>query len=90
MSAVHICSFSGDLSDLKPKERTDEHALSVLARSPRVSVWDMGADWLCTLVQSMERRGLIIDDRKEPYPWIRYALTDKGREVLSAAGRGVR
>lgn len=75
--AAFLDSFSGAAADLPPSRRSDADILAALRKSPRVSVWDMSeVAWLRLGIQSLERRGLIRDDRKEPYPWIRYTLTE--------------
>lgn len=72
-----VCSFSGAAADLPPSKRDDAHILEALRKHPRVSVWDMSElSWLRSSIQSLELRGLIRDDRKEPFPWIRYTLTE--------------
>jgi hypothetical protein len=74
---VIACSFSGAAADLPPRKRSDTDILEALRLSPRVSVWDMSElSWLRSGIQSLERRGLIRNDRKEPFPWIRYTLTE--------------
>lgn len=70
-----VCSFSGAAAELPPRKRSDADILDALRRSPRVSVWDMcELAWLRAGIESLQRRGLIHDDRKEPYPWIRYTV----------------
>ncbi|MBS1831661.1 MAG: hypothetical protein JST65_03055 [Acidobacteria bacterium] len=81
---MKIDSFSGALADLKKADRTPENALRILADKPRVSVWDMSEIvWLRNLVEGLRRDGLIEDDGKEPYPWIKYLLTDKGKARIT-------
>jgi len=82
----HICNFSGDLMDLKKKDRTEENALRVLNKSPRVSTWDMTEKWinrteLWIFLKDWEKRGLI-KSVDEPYPWHKYVLTKTGKEVM--------
>ena len=82
---MHIDSFSGAAADLKPRERTAENVLAVLAKSPRVSTWDMsGLAWLRNIIGDLKQRGLIVKV-DEPYPWCRYALTDAGRAAQERA-----
>lgn len=74
-------SFSGAAADLKPRQRTSENVLSVLATRPRVSTWDMSEHcWLRTIIADLKKRNLI-EEMAEPYPWHRYALTDAGRAI---------
>lgn len=79
---IFLDSFSGALADLKTKQRTEENALAILAEHPRVSTWDMSENrWLCGLIDGLKQNGLIVE-QTEPYPWHRFALTDKGRAKL--------
>ncbi len=83
--AIHIDCFSGELADLKKKERTPEAALAVLSRSPLVSTFDMGElPWLCGLVEGLVHMGWIVEE-KEGYPWHRFVLTDSGRVKLQTS-----
>ena len=67
-------AFSGDVTSIKRKDRTEANVLAVLRKSPRVSVWDMDMKWLRDMLARLEIRGLIEKDDKEPYPWIRYVV----------------
>lgn len=88
MTAFHLDTFSGAAGDLPKGRRTLEYLLPVLARAPRVSVWDMSEyQWLRSLIADAERAGLIASDDAEPYPWHRYDLTPAGRELANKAGR---
>jgi len=88
MKAIFLDSFSGAAADLPPRQRDDINVLRVLAKSPRVSVWDMCEyAWLRGRVNSLLRAGLITADESQPYPWHRYVLTDKGREMLKGGKR---
>jgi DNA-binding HxlR family transcriptional regulator len=83
MKALFLDSFSGAAANLPRGKRDDINVLGALAKSPRVSVWDMCEyAWLRGRVNSLLRAGLITEDKSEPYPWHRYLLTDKGREML--------
>lgn len=80
---IFLDSFSGAASDLKPSQRTRESMLAVLAKSPRVSTWDMSEHcWLRTIIADLKERKMI-DELAEPYPWHRYALTDAGCALLA-------
>ena len=73
--------FSGALADLKKDKRTEENALAVLAKHPRVSTWDMSDKWLCGLIDTLKRKGYIVE-HDEPYPWHRFEVTEAGNERL--------
>jgi DNA-binding HxlR family transcriptional regulator len=80
---IFLDSFSGEIADLKRGKRTRENMLSVLARSPLVSTWDMSEyRWLRDEIANMETDGLITSV-DQPYPWLRYELTDKGRTLMT-------
>lgn len=71
---VVLCSFTGGLANLKKSERTTENALTVLAKDPRVSVFDMCEHaWLRGLIDDLTQRGLIKSE-DEPFPWLRYSM----------------
>lgn len=79
---VFLDSFNGALADLKRGQRTTENALAVLKKSPMVSTWDMSENkWLWRLVCDLKESGLVVE-LEQPYPWHRYALTDKGMALL--------
>lgn len=74
---VFLDSFSGSILDLKPKQRTKENALAVLAKDPRVSTWDMSEyPWVRNLIEDLLRDGKIVAE-DEPYPWHRYRIVNK-------------
>ena len=74
---MRVDSFSGPAAMLPPGKRGDSEILESLRAHPFVSVWDMSElGWLRIGIQSLERRGLIRDDRKEPYPWICYTIIE--------------
>lgn len=82
---IYLDSFSGAAADLKKDCRTKENVLAALEQHPRVSTWDMSENpWLCRIIRDMKRKGLIVEDDKEPYPWHRYALTDTGRMAFTS------
>jgi hypothetical protein len=84
---VIACSFSGAAADLPPRKRTDADILACLRKHPRVSVWDMTElSWLRTGIESLQRRGLIRDDRKEPFPWIRYTVIEAAQDTRDGGG----
>jgi hypothetical protein len=80
-------SFSGPASDLKPKQRTMGNLLAVLAKHPRVSTWDMddAGGWLWRIIAYAEKRGLLKRADDEPFPWLRYELTEAGRAFVAAS-----
>lgn len=81
--AIFLDSFSGAAADLPKGKRTANDVLAVLAKSPRVSTFDMSEHrWLRDAVYELHKRGLIDEDPTEPYPWHRYTLTDAGRKHL--------
>lgn len=80
---IYLDSFSGEIADLKRGKRTRENMLAVLAQSPLVSTWDMSEHaWLRNGIADMEDAGLIVS-ADQPYPWLRYELTDKGRALMT-------
>lgn len=82
-TTIHIDSFSGAVTDLKPGQRTSDNVLAVLAKHPRVSTWDMSEyAWLRARITDLYQRGLVVIDHSEPFPWVRYVLTDAGRAAL--------
>lgn len=85
MNAI-LCSFSGSVADLKPKERANPiRVLAVLKSDPNVSTWDMDAGspryHLWKTIKILENRGWIISIER-PYPWLRYELTEEGQRVV--------
>ena len=78
-NAIHIDSFSGPASDLKPSQRHPQAVLKVLAHHPRLSTWDMSEHaWLRGCINTLERSKQIVSVT-EMYPWHRWELTDAGR-----------
>jgi hypothetical protein len=72
---VILCSFSTPVSELKPSQRTAENVLCSLQVNPLISCFDLSEHaWLRNLICELERSGRIRDDRKEPYPWVRYTV----------------
>ncbi len=76
---IFLDSFSGGIAGLKRGKRTRGNMLAALAQSPLVSTWDMSEHrWLRDGIANMKKDGLITP-ADQPYPWLRYELTDKGR-----------
>lgn len=73
---VMIDCFSGPVASLKPNNRTPANVLKCLRNRPLVSVWDMDTKWLRDILMGLQRAGKIEDDKKEPYPWIRYKVIE--------------
>lgn len=82
---IFLDCFSGSLGELPKGKRTVVNALRVLADDPRVSTFERGPAWLESLLSELLKTGLLIEDKTEPYPWHRYALTEAGRAMLKAA-----
>ena len=81
---VFLDSFSGEITDLKRGQRTQENMLAVLAQHPLVSTWDMSEHaWVRNEIANMVKDELIVSV-EQPYPWLRYELTDKGRALEPA------
>jgi hypothetical protein len=83
--AIFLDSFSGAAADLKKGQRNEANVLAALAKSPRVSTWDMEAARLRSCLKRLTLDGLIVEDKAEPYPWHRYTVTPAGRAALAAA-----
>lgn len=71
--SVHICSFSGAASDIKPKDRNLETLVSVLKKSPKLSVWDMDKKWLRDMIHEAIKQGLVTETESE-YPWYKFEV----------------
>ena len=78
---MFIDNFSSALADLKKDKRTEGNALALMAKHPRVSTWDMSAKWLRGLIDTLKRKGYIVE-HDEPYPWHRFEVTEAGNERL--------
>lgn len=85
---MHIDTFSGAAADLPKGKRNVDNVLRALAKNPRVSCWDMEADWLRNCLQRLQLDALISEDKREPYPWHKYDITPAGREALQEMGNG--
>jgi hypothetical protein len=83
MARVHIDSFAGRATELKPKDRTVLKLLQALAADPRISTFERGNYWLENLIRDAKQQGLIVSDPEEPYPWCKFDLTDAGRAMLA-------
>lgn len=76
---MFLDSFSGEAAELPANRRTPEDVFEALRRNPRVSCFDLSElAWLRNAIQRLEQQGRIVDDKVEPYPWIRYAISDEG------------
>lgn len=74
ISNVHVCSFSGGVAYLKPREQRDtQKVLEALKNDPNVSCWDMGEHGLWKTIKALEDSGKI---RSIPcaYPWLKYEV----------------
>ena len=75
--ACFIDSFTGNAANLPKGKRTPENVLEALRHNPRVSTWDMDQAWLRRCLADLEADGKIVDERKEPYPWLRFTLMEQ-------------
>ena len=78
---IILDSFSGKAADIPKKLRSDLTVLTALKSDGRVSVWDMDEEGLYSWIDSLERKEFITSI-PEGYPWLRYEITDKGKEYL--------
>lgn len=75
-----VCSFTSSAAELKGRDRTPDNLLAALAKNPRVSCFDLSEKkWLRDCLSMLEAAGHIHDDKKEPFPWVRYTLTPAAR-----------
>lgn len=79
-----ICSFSGSVAYLKPKEKRNRMlVLKALSNDPRVSTWDMGENKLYVTVYDLVEKGFVVDRSDTVgYPWHRFEITNAGRKAL--------
>ena len=92
MTTIHLCSFSGSVGRLTPKERKDKLCiLRALADDPRISTWDMdeGRPRLRRIIYVMAKEGLIFELEAD-YPWHHFFLSVMGWGMLSAAREEIR
>lgn len=76
ITAVHVCSFSGGVVELKPREKRDtQKVLAALKKDPMVSTWDMGEHGLWKTIKALEETGKI---KSIPcaYPWLKYEVIE--------------
>lgn len=85
---IHITSFSGGASDLKKKDRTVANLILVIDRAPMISTWDFSDNkWLWQLVREAKEQKLI-EELKQSYPWHRYQITAKGKDLINIKANG--
>lgn len=82
---AHVDCFSGKVADLKSGHRMPDDILRSLSVHPRVSVWDIDTAWLRNGIAALETSGKVKSCASEQYPWIRYMLTDLGRDCVALA-----
>lgn len=79
---LHVCSFSSNAAELKPKDRTSLNLLLALKENPRISTFDMSENmWLCDLVRNLEDKDYI-ETVRSSYPWHKWKVTEAGLAVL--------
>lgn len=83
---MHIDSFSGPAANLPRGERSIDNVLKALAKNGRVSCFDMDQDWLRNCIARLQQEALIVIDRSEEYPWLRYHLTAYGKSQIEGSG----
>jgi len=77
---TYICSFSGGVSRLKPRQQRDPMAvLKALRDDPNVSTWDMGEHNLWKTIQSLKDLGYV-KEIDVAYPWCKFEVTQLGIE----------
>lgn len=82
-TTIFVCSFEGAIASLKPSERNELEALRCLEKNPRVSCWDLhDHHWLRKLISKLQHKGFIHNDGEEPYPWIKFTITEAGKQML--------
>jgi hypothetical protein len=79
---IHVCSFSGGVARLKPKQQHDSMAvLKALFQDGNVSTWDMGEHNLWKTIQGLQSFGYV-KELKVAYPWCKFEITPLGIEKL--------
>ncbi len=79
---IFLDSFSGAAAMLPRAQRNANCVLAALAKHPYVSTWDMEElPWLRNIIADLKQQGLITS-QDEPYPWLRYKLTEAGKKAL--------
>ena len=74
MGKVFIDNFSGEVSELKGKNRTDENVLAILKTQPLISTWEFSDNpWLCKSVERL-KKDKKITELEQGYPWHKYKV----------------
>lgn len=86
--AIHICSFSSDVAQLKGKDKKDPlKVLNALSQNPRISTFDMSENrHLRSSIKFLEMKGFIVPI-EESYPWHRWDITELGKQYLHGGYR---
>lgn len=90
--AVHLCSFSAGLDEMRRKHQASEVAvLRVLAQCKRFSVFEATANpTIARTMTNLQRKKMIeIDNKAVGYPWLNVTLTPKGQECADANPSGL-
>lgn len=89
MSAIHICSFSSAIDDMKRADQRDSvKVLRVLDSQPRkrFSVFEVTDNQaIANTMTRLVQQGYITTDNSPGFPWTAYELTEKGRAAIAAA-----
>lgn len=86
--AIFVCSFSGELGDMKRKDQRDRvKVLAVLKDSPRFSVWDASDNMaIANTMTDLMTDGLIdYPDPQPGFPWSKARVTESGIALLDSA-----
>lgn len=86
---IFVDSFVGGLSELRRGKRTPHNALLVLAEDPRVSCFERGERWLESLLSGLVGLGLVVEEKGVAYPWCKFHVTDKGRDLIAKASGAI-
>lgn len=79
---VHVCSFSGCVSRLKPREKRNiNKVLAALTNDSRVSTWDMEENNLWKTILIL-RDNYFVEEITREYPWHEFKVTPAGHEYL--------
>lgn len=86
MNAIHLCSFSSRIDDMKRADQRDPiKVLRVLDTQERkaFSVFEVTDNMgIARTMTKLVHEGYITTDHSCGFPWTKYELTDKARRAL--------